>query len=270
MHSAHPNRIIAAICVLAVTALACGLSIDLGSTPTPPPPPPQLPTVIPIPLSFPTTAPAPTAENPPAASPEVTVTEESGEVMPEVKDYYQRGYLPFENGQLQVLDDLSKTGMSLDLVDLTNTRQQVQDFALWADIELHTTGSTTYPEYTGCGFGYRVQNHNEGYTAILTNEWVRMGACSSGFKQCTLFGTTYGFGTGRVYVPNGAKAQFSLVVNKDRAWVLVDGNLVGQYSLYTTKLLGTGDLLYAGVSKINAGYMTACEISNVRLWQSRP
>ena len=139
---------------------------------------------------------------------------------------------------------------------------------MWADIELDTTGSTTYPKYTGCGFAYRVQNNSDGYTAILTNDYVRMGSCNSGLSQCTLFGTTHGSGV--VDVRNKTKTQFSLVVNRARAYVLVDGSLVGEYTLYTTKLLGTGDLYYGAVSDINSGYWSSCKISNIKLWESTP
>jgi hypothetical protein len=227
---------------------------------------------MPAPISSPTSQPAPTAENTATPTPEPagTATQDTSQVAADVKDYYARGFLPFENGQLTLLDDLSRTSLSLSVFDLANTHVHVQNFAVWADIELNSNGSPTYPDYTGCGFAYRVQNNNEGYTAILTNDYVRMGACTDGFRACTLFGTAYGFGTGMVDVPNGTKTRFALAANKDRAWALVDGKLVGQYMLYTTKLLGTGDLYYGAVSNINAGYQTSCKITNVRVWESRP
>jgi hypothetical protein len=223
---------------------------------------------------IPTNPPPPTAENTsaPTLTPEPagTATQDASQVQADVSDFYARGYLPFENGQLTLLDNLSKTSVSINVFDLTNTHVPVQNFALWADIELNSNGSPTYPDYTGCGFAYRVQNFNEGYTAILTNDYVRMGACTDGFRTCTLFGTAYGFGTGQVDVPNGTVTRFALAVNKDRAWALVDGRLVGQYTLYTSRLLGTGDLYYGSVSNVNSGYQTACKITNVRVWDSRP
>lgn len=276
MLNERAHRIWSAIAVLTLVTLACGFSVDLGSTPTPkpPPPPPPLPTAMPLPTSLPTSQPAPTAEDTAAptltAEPAGTATQDTSQVSADVQDYYAKGFLPFENGQLTILDDLSKTSLSLNIFDITDSHVQVQNFAVWADIELHTIGSTTYPDYTGCGFAYRVQNHDEGYTAVLTNDFVRMGACASGFRLCTLFGTTYGFGTGQVDVPNGQKTQFAVAVNKDHAWALVDGKLVGQYSLYTTRLLGTGDLYYGAVSNVNAGYQTTCKITNIRVWDSRP
>lgn len=273
MNNNHSYRIWLAISFFTLAALACGLQIDMGQTVAPTQAAFQLPTTIPpatvailptnqpsVPLDLNTAAPQPTVDT--------SVAGESSNVTEDVQNYYQKGYLPFQNGQLSVLDDFSKTTPLLNVFDFTHTRQQAQDFALWADIELDTTGFTTYPDYTGCGFAYRVQNNNIGYTAILTNEAVRMGYCDSGLSQCSLFGTT--FGTGNVTVRDKSKTQFSLAVNRDRAYVFVDGMLVGQYTLFTTKLLGTGDLYYAVVSNINAGYWTSCQISNVRVWESIP
>jgi hypothetical protein len=186
----------------------------------------------------------------------------------DAQDFYEKGFLPYQNGQLYLLDDFSKTNLSGDIYDFTSTGQQSQDFALWADIELDSTGSPVYPNFTGCGFAYRVQSNSDGYIAFLTNDAVRIGACRNGLRQCELFGTTHG--TGEVNVPNHTKTQFSLAVNKDRASVLVDGILVGQYTLFAGKLTGMGDLYYGTASNINAGYWTSCQISNVRLWESEP
>jgi hypothetical protein len=52
--------------------------------------------------------------------------------------------------------------------------------------------------------------------------------------------------------------------------VLVDDLLVGQYTLFTTKLLGMGEIYYGVVSNLNADYWTSCNISNVRVWESNP
>ena len=274
MNKNRASRILAIIAGVAMITLACSLFTSAVPATAPPPNEPafELPTGIPplATVTSPTRPTNPTASNTsiPQPTPQVASTEANSELMSDVKDYYEKGYLPYENGQLTSLDDFSKTRPSIKVFDFTSTRKQSQDFALWADIELDTTGSTTYPKYTGCGFAYRVQNNSDGYTAILTNDYLRMGSCNSGLRQCTLFGTTHGSGT--VDVRNKTKTQFSLVVNRARAYVLVDGSLVGEYTLYTTKLLGTGDLYYGAVSDINSGYWSSCKISNVKLWESTP
>ncbi len=278
MHDKNLVRVLIAIAVLGLATLACGLYLNMGTTPSPAPLPPiptlMPPTLAPPTLAPPTAAPQPTVEDtaapPPEPESESTATEETSQQPAEVTEFYQRGFLPYENGEFYQLDDFSGSAKSLNVMSLTHTGQQVQDFALWADIELKSIGLTTYPKYTGCGFAYRALGMNEGYTAVLTNDYVRMGACASDFKLCDLFGTAYGFGTGQVDVPNGTKAEFSMAVNKNHAWVMVNGMQVGQYVLYETKLAGTGDLDYAVVSNINGGYSTTCNMTNIRLWKSQP
>jgi len=256
----------AVIVSLALATLACSLSFDITPAPT------QTPIAVPtdiapqIVIASPTIPPAPVVEN--TSTSEVVATQADSQIMADVQDYYEKGYLPFPNGDLTSLPDFSKTQPSTDINDFTRAGAQSQDFALWADIELNSIGSTTYPNYTGCGFVYRVQNNSEGYTAILTNDFVRMGACSSGLLQCELFGTLHG--SGEVDVRNKTKAHFSLIATRDRAYVLVDGILAGQYNLYTTKLLGIGDLYYGVVSNYAAGYWTSCQMTNINLWESHP
>ncbi|MBI5294971.1 MAG: hypothetical protein HY869_05810 [Chloroflexi bacterium] len=266
-------RVWMAVSACAMLALACGLYIDLGQEATPTPPPFQIPTGIPpATAALPPTAPPsePTAQPDPASQPtlEATATAQGADVMAEARDLYLKGYLPFPNGQLLTLDDFSLTAPALEVFHFKRSGRQAQNFALWADIVLDSRGETTYPDYTGCGFAYRVQNNTQGYTAILTNSAVRMGHCKDGLSTCELFGTT--FGSGEVKVANGVKTKFALVVNQTSAYVIVNDREVGQYSLFTTKLLGSGDIYYGVVSNVNGGYWSACQISNVRVWESLP
>jgi hypothetical protein len=263
---ARLHSLLTAIASLALTTLACGIVIDLTPVVVPTQAPFVLPTGIPPQVvASSTNPPTLVVENTSAPLP----TQADSEIMADVQDYYAKGYLPFQSGNLTSLPDFSKTQPSLEVVhDFTRTRVQSQDFALWADIELNSIGSSKYPNYTGCGFAYRVQNNSTGYTAILTNDYVRMGACSSGMRECELFGTIYG--SGEVNVRNQTKTHFSLIVNRDRAYVLVDDVLVGQYGIFTTKLLGIGDLYYDAVSNYADGYWSSCQVTNVRLWESRP
>ena len=276
MNKKYANRIWIVITAFAPIILACGLVTGAVPAATSTQASFVLPTGIPprTVVPSPTSSSEPTIESAPIPSPTLAIvptivqTEITNPLMADIKDYYGKGYLPFETGQLYNLDDFSETKPSVKIFDFTRTGQQSQDFALWADIELDTTGSTTYPKYTGCGFAYRVQNNNEGYTAILTNDVVRVSHCTNGLSQCELFGTTHG--TGNVDVRDRTKVRFSLAVNRDRAYVLVDGVMVGQYTLFTTKLLGMGDLYYGVVSDINDEYWTSCKITNAQLWESTP
>jgi len=272
MNQQYSKRILVANAGCALFALACGLITGAAPTAIPTEVPFQLPTaILPQPTIAPPTlppAPVPTDTLAPLPTTGPTAVDENSQTVAEALEYYEKGYLPYPNGELFLLEDYSRTNMSAEIYDFTATGKQAQDFALWAEIELDSTGSPVYPDFTGCGFAYRVQGNDDGYIAFLTNNAVRMGACRKGLGTCQLFGTTHG--TGEVYVPNHTRTEFALAVSKDRASVLVDGKLVGQYTLFSGKLTGMGDLYYGTASNLNAGYWTACQISNVRLWESQP
>ena len=269
MNTPPISRLLLAVAALVLAALACKTVQIAPPAPSPLPAaptmfaPPTLPTQGILPPQPPVAqeTSAPTAEMPP--------TQAEDSVMAQVQDYYEQGYLPYPNGKLTELPDFSYVQPSGDLIhDTKRTQVEVQDFALWADVELNTLGSETrYPNYTGCGFAYRAQG-GAGYTAILTNTYVRMGACSSDMRACDLFGTVSG--DGKVDVRNKAQTKFALVVNRAHAAVLVDDVLVGKYDLFTTRLLGTGNLYYDAVSNYGAGYWTTCQMTNIKLWESLP
>ncbi|GAB4420651.1 MAG: hypothetical protein Kow002_09160 [Anaerolineales bacterium] len=261
-----------AITAIILSALACNVTIDTGANPTQPPTIPPAATQ-PPPVEMPPTQPQPPVEMPPTEPPATEESSSDGQIPAQIKAdidyYYSQDYLPFQNGELHHLEDFEQTKPAYHEFDFTNTRQKAQNFALWADIELATSGpAPKYPDFTGCGFAWRVQGNSDGYISFLANDYVRLGYCDSGLINCQLFGTVVG--TGKVNVPNQHKARFSLAVNKTRATVLVDGSLVGRYDLFTSRMLGTGDLYYGVVSNINEGYWTSCKVSNVILWESLP
>jgi hypothetical protein len=122
--------------VLELQATAISLQLTQAAVNIPSQPPPVQPTIPPEPPALMNTVtPQPTVEG--------SVTEASSDMMADVQDYYQKGYLPFQNGQLYVLDDFSRKSLPVNAFDFTSTRKQAQDFALWADIELDSRGSTT-------------------------------------------------------------------------------------------------------------------------------
>lgn len=266
------SRILWGLTILTLAALACNMGKTMAATQTPEPTVvAPLPPTLPPPAAqapLPTVEPAlPVADTPAPPTAEILPMDEDP-LLAQVREYYEQGYLPYPNGQLTELPDFSFSQPGADLHDLTRSGAEAQDFAVWADVELNTVGGETrYPNYTGCGFAFRAQS-GTGYTAILTNDYVRMGACVGGMRKCDLFGTLYG--DGKTDVRNKQPAAFSLAVNRNRAYVFVDGVLAGQYGLYTTRLLGTGDLYYDAVSNYGAGYWTTCKITNVKLWESLP
>lgn len=76
-------------------------------------------------------------------------------------------------------------------------------------------------------------------------------------------GTTRG--TGRVKFNLPAEADFTLIVKDAYAYVLVDGEVVGEYTLAQSRSL-RGNLGLTVLSGTNKDYGTRCEMTNLHLW----
>ena len=61
-----------------------------------------------------------------------------------------------------------------------------------------------------------------------------------------------------------------LIVNDTQAYVLVDGEFIGEYTLSTDRLLDPGYLLYSIISGTNKDYGVRCEMTNSNLWIVKP
>ena len=76
-------------------------------------------------------------------------------------------------------------------------------------------------------------------------------------------------GTGRVNFDNPAdhpvEADFTIIVKGAYAYVLVDEELVGEYTLSESKIL-RGELGLALLSGTNKDYGTRCEMTNLHTW----
>jgi len=88
---------------LALITLACNLTINITPDAVPTQAPFVLPTGIPpqAVIASSTNPPAPVVEN--TSTPEVSATQADSQIMADVQDYYEKGYLPFPNGDLTSL-----------------------------------------------------------------------------------------------------------------------------------------------------------------------
>ena len=64
---------------------------------------------------------------------------------------------------------------------------------------------------------------------------------------------------------NPVTANFTLIVNGTYAYVLVDGEVVGEYTLSQSKILN-GHLGLSLLSGTNKDYGTRCEMTNIHIW----
>jgi hypothetical protein len=228
--------------------------------------PTQAAAVVSSPSSTPQRQATPSRTPRPTQTRDVAATQVYEEVFAEVQSYFENGYLTSTHGELYPMDDFEMELASIDAFDYGSGYDGVQNFAVWADVYWENASPVNFPEKSGCGFAYRLQENGNGYIAILSNDQIVMDVCDD--VSCRPVGTTQG--TGRVQLGEPAQAALSLVVNEDHAYVLVDGRFIGEYTLLTDELRDPGTILYALLSGTNRDFGTHCEFSNGRLWVSEP
>ena len=231
----------------------------------------ELPTATIVPTDTPTTVPTetprPTFTPKPTITPDIAATQEEEDALAKVDSYVQAGYLPNANGELFRLDDyyreMAKIGF-LDF-DFAGHDNLVQNFAYWGDVELESAGPVGYPYYSGCGISFRINTDNyDGYTAMLTSERVLLTYCDTSIRRCGEIGKTRG--TGTVNLDESFKATMEVVVNDTQAYALVNGEFIGEYTLFRDKLIDPGYLIFSIISGTNRDYGVRCQITNSHLW----
>jgi hypothetical protein len=73
-------------------------------------------------------------------------------------------------------------------------------------------------------------------------------------------------GSGRVKFDNPAEADFTLIVNGINAYVLVNKEMVGKYTLSKSRIL-QGDVGLTVLSGTNKNYGTRCEMTDIHLFE---
>ena len=257
--------------ILGVVSLAFGISFDVGGSPTAAPPPTQLQQQPVAPLN--TIPPQPTVAIPPTSNPvpQPTVgTEQSNSQVPAdfqklVERYYKKGYLSSTKGEYHHLDDFSQDWAQINNYDLTETGFSPEYFLVAAHFEWQS--AIRNPDPSGCGFGFHKQG-NDTYLFFVDKETVWLGAWNGVTNRFTRIGTTSG--SGWVGLGNPGTADVALIVNQKKAYVLINDELTGSYTLDTDWLTGPGDLAYTILSGTNKDYGTRCNMTKVDLWISTP
>ncbi len=253
---ARSYPILSAVIVMAFVMLACGGQ----AAPTPPP-------ATDTPLPSATATQEPTATPRPSPTPDLAATQEVSDAQARIQSYVDAGYLSSTDGTLHALDDLDREMAKINYLDydFAGFDEPIQDFAVWADFKMQSARPVGFPEYSGCGFSFRIDPNNfDGYTAHITNSSVLLTYCSHITNRCGRIGKTRGPGT--LNLPNPAQASMAVIVHDTEANVLVDDVFIGQYTLFTDKLTAPGYLLYSIISGTNADYGTRCQATNAHLW----
>lgn len=249
---------------LSVILLILLLTLSACSTFAPPPAPTE--TNTPKPTATNTLVPSPTAtltRTPrPTITPNLAATQRMNDLQAEAQVYFDKGYLEMADGRFMEYDDFDEEWAQLGWYQWWTLKQTAKDFYMSA----HFKWSSAYrnADLSGCGFAFAIQNDNDHYAVFLDRSKVYFVEASEYYRP---FKPTRG--TGRVNFENPfdhpVEADFTLIVKGDYAYVLVDDEVVGEYTLSQSKAL-RGNLGVTLLSGTNKDYGTRCTMTDLHVW----
>jgi hypothetical protein len=180
----------------------------------------------------------------------------------EAQKYFDLGYLSSPDGKFTELDDFREDWAQLGWYRRWELNVHPSDFYMKA----HFKWSSAYrnADISGCGFAFAIQENGDHYAVFLDRSKVY-------FVETAYYYSPIGptSGTGRVKFENPfekpAEADFTILVKDHSAYVLVDDELVGKYTLSQSMDL-KGKLGYTLLSGTNKDYGTRCEMTDIYLF----
>ena len=244
------------------------LLVSVGCASVAAPTPTVAPSSTPVPPTLTATATIPPTSTPrPTATPNLAATQAYEADQARLQKYVESGYIASTAGKVYSLDDSTQEMAQIHYLNYfaSGYQDSVKDFAAWVDIKMSSAAPVSYPEYSGCGFGFRIKDNGDAYTAMVTNDSVLVTWCFQALgNKCGRVGKTSGKGT--VKLPNPAEAHLEFIVNGGTAHALVNGELVAKYTLFGDRLVEPGFFAYSIVSGTNKDYGTRCTMTNGKIW----
>lgn len=258
MKSFRSNPFLLFIFVLSLMAYACQGTVfaEPTATSSSTPNPTATQTLTPTATLTPTNTPRPTR------TPNLAATQKAEDILAEAKKYVEQGYLSSADGTFKEYDDFYEEWAQLGWYKRWHFDEHAHNFFLSA----HLKWSSAYrsADISGCGFVFAAQENGDHYAVFLDRTQVLMlyADLASGFSRRVNVTT----GTGRVKFGNPAdqpvEANFTLIVNDTSAYVLVDDEMIGKYTLAKSKDLD-GILGLTLLSGTNKDFGTRCEMTNI-------
>ncbi len=199
----------------------------------------------------------------PTRTPNLAATQKADEILAEAKEYVEYGYLSSATGDFEEYDDFREEWAQLGWYRRFQFNEHAHNFFMSA----HVKWSSAYrsADISGCGFVFAAQENGDHYAVFLDRTQVLMLYADpvAGFSRRVNVTS----GTGRVKFDNPfdkpAEADFTLIVNDIYAYVLVDGEMIGKYTLSRSKDLD-GNLGLTLLSGTNKDFGTRCEMTDIR------
>jgi len=234
--------------VLILVSLACGAQ--------PTPPATATVTVIPSKTARPSSTPRPTI------TPNLAATEQMNAYKLEAQAFFDKGYLTTAEGRSSVEDDFAEDWAQINYYQWWTLDRKARDFYVAA--HFHWSSALRNSNESGCGFIFAIQDNADHYAVFLDRTKVVFLKADQSQGYSRDVGTTRG--TGRVKFDNPADADFALIVKGTYAYVLVNNDVVGEYTLaQSTPTFGNMGL--SVLSGTNKDYGTRCEMTNIHIWR---
>lgn len=250
-----PTQIILTVLFLALYLPAC----STAATPAPAPTDTAEPTA--TETAMPTDTPIPTRTPRPTITPNLAATKRMDELQAEADKYYDMGLIKSVEGRFREFEDFEYEWAQLGWYQRFLLGATVKDFYLTAHLNWESAFKNA--DESGCGIAFANQENGEHYAVFLDRAKVLFVDADNRYNASRLMGTTRG--TGRVNFTPPAEADLTLIVQDSYAYVLVDGEVVGEYTLSQSRNL-RGDLALTVLSGTNKDYGTRCKMTDIYVW----
>ncbi len=240
--------------VLILVSLACATAQPM---PTNTPEPTLTATETLVPTNTPRPSPTPR----PTRTPNMAATAFAEELNAEVQAYYDKGYLATTDGRFRILEDFSYDWAQLGWYNWLPLRDSASDFFLSAHFKWDSAFKNS--DISGCGFIFGLQPNDDHYAVFLDRQKVFFLITDNTVGFSKPVSPTRGNGSVKFDYP--AEADFTLIVKEAYAYVLVDGEVIGEYTLSQSRA-PRGNIGLTVLSGTNRDYGTRCEMTDLRLW----
>ena len=223
------------------------------------PEPTATPTLTNTPAATSTKTPTPTITPLPTRTPNLTATQRSVDWNAEIQKYFDEGYIDTKDGRFIKLDDFSEEWAQINWYTTWLLDETATDFVFSGHFKWASASKTPNP--SGCGIVYAMQDDDSDYSVFLDQAGIIY--LRTKFTHGYRVGKTRG--TGKVKIEAPLEADFTLIVYDHYSYVIVDGEVIGEYTMPQSDLL-EGGLGISILSGTNKDYGTSCEITNMYLW----
>ena len=213
----------------------------------------------------PTNTPRPSPTPRPTKTPNLAATEKYEAFNAETQKYFDLGYLSSVDGTIMEFDDFGYDWAQLGWYNWLPLGETATDFYISA----HFKWSSAYrnADTSGCGVLFAIQDNGDHYAVFLDRTKILFLNADSASSYSRPVGLTRG--SGRVKFDNPAdnpvEADFTVIVKDAYTYVLVDGEVVGEYTLSQSRIL-RGDIGLSLLSGTNKDFGTRCDMTDIHLF----